>query len=167
MNKLLLIMVMFSANILFAQMNTPMPPPHMMNRHGKELRMLEQVKLLDYLNLDEETAVRFISRRKAFLNAQKEINDERKTLLDSISTLLDKKTSKANYKKLVNEELVLERKLLQQRRDFIKNLKNILTQEQIAKVIVFENRFKKDVMKMMFRRDRRMRNPKENPPRQE
>jgi protein required for attachment to host cells len=167
MNKLLLIIVMVSANVLFAQMNNPIHPRHMMERHGKELRMLEQVKLLDYLNLDEENAVRFISRLKTFLNNKKKLNDERKTLLDSISTLLEKKQSGFDYKNLVNKEIAIEQKLLQQRKDFIKNLKNILTQEQIAKVIVFENRFKKDVMKMMFRRGKMMRNPKENPTRQE
>ncbi len=165
MNKLLLMLVIIASNVLFAQMGEPMPSRHMMERHGKELRMLEQVKLLNYLNIDEETSVRFISRRNKLLDNQKRINDEKKALLDSISTLLKNKGSEADYKKLVDRAVALEQELLQQRINFIKNLNGILTQEQIAKVIVFESKFKNDIMKMMFRRGRMMRNPKENSPR--
>ena len=166
MKKVILVLLLFSfgITILAQSSHEKMMQRHnlMMRKHGKELRMLEQLKLIEYLSLDENTAVRFSARRNNFLAKQDSLLMRKKVLTDSLSKLIEQKRSASEYKTVVNRIFNVDKAMITNRENYLKNLSDFLSQEQIAKIVVFENRFKKDIMKMMFRRRNGM-NPKDIP----
>ena len=170
MKKMLIILFLFSfGTSIFAQEGPGnMMGRHnlMMRKHSKELRMLEQLKLIEYLNLDENKAVRFSARRNKFLAKQDSLLLRKKVLTDSLSSLIDKKSSNSTYKNVVTQIFNVDKAIIANRKNYLLSLSDFLSQEQIAKIVVFENRFKKDIMKMMFQRRRGI-NPKNIPPQAE
>ncbi len=170
MKKILIFLFVFSFGVgFFAQSRSnKMMRMHdkMMRKHGKELRMLEQLKLIEYLNLNENEAVRFSARLNEYFKKQDLVRRKKKNLTDSLSTLIDRKVGNKAYKKIVNQIFATDKLLIANKEAFLKKLTNFLSQEQIAKIVVFENRFKKDIMRMMLKRKNGI-NPKDFPTREE
>ncbi len=138
----------------------------MMRKHSRELRMLEQLKLIDYLKLDENQAVRFSARRNKFLSEQDSLLQIKRELTDSLSALIADHAGDKTYKKIIAKLFETDKSMIANKKSFLKNLSDFLSQEQIAKIVVFENRFKKDIMRMMFKRRSGL-NPKDVAPREE
>jgi len=130
----------------------------------ERMEQLEQIKLLEVLNLDEETSVRLISRRNDFKEQQKQIMDDRQSLIFRMEDALKKgKTqNEYDYKTAMAKLEVLEKQFVQQRMDFINSLKDILTTEQIAKFVVFESKFMEEVRDALFRHGRGPKGPPNN-----
>ena len=127
-------------------------------KNRDKLEQLEKIKLIETLDLDEETSIRFFARRN---DSRKEIQDlERKA--DDIIFELEKSFSSSDknqdekYKKLISEMLKIRESIESKRNQFIKSLDDILTTEQIAKLIVFEKKFRDEIRNVLF--DRKPRN---------
>ncbi len=168
MKKILIVFLMVALSYpLFAQMSG-MRQMHerMRQRHSKQLRMLEKMKLIDYLNLNEDDAVKFSVRLNKFFEIQDSLSAVRKNLVNTLADKLEEKNTESFYKKSVNEIFSVDRALLQNKKDFLGNLTDFLSQEQIAKIVVFQSRFKNDLMKMMLKRRGGI-NPKDFPSREE
>lgn len=120
----------------------------------ERMEQLEQIKLLEVLDLDEETSVRFITRRNEFKELHHKTMDERQSLISEMEQALKKgKTEEEfDYKVAMGKLEKMERKFVQQRTDFIKSLNDLLTTEQIAKLIVFESKFMEEVRDALMRR---------------
>lgn len=170
MKKMVIILLVFSfSSSFYAQSrknNMMRMHDRMMRNHSRELRMLEQLKLIEYLKLDENQAVRFSARRNKYLAEQDSLLRIKRNLTDSLSALIADHAGNRSYKKIVNQIFETDKTLITQKKSFLKNLSDFLSQEQIAKIVVFENRFKKDIMRMMFKRRSGL-NPKDVPPREE
>ena len=163
---LIIIFVIFLSSSFFAQSrqnNMARMHNRMMRKHGKELRMLEQLKLIEYLKLDENQAVRFAARRNKYLSQQDSLLRIKRELTDSLSALIANHAGDRTYKKIVSQIFKTDKSLISNKKSFLKNLSDFLSQEQIAKIVVFENRFKKDIMRMMLKRRGGI-NPKDFPP---
>ncbi|HEX9253045.1 MAG TPA: hypothetical protein VF870_12435 [Ignavibacteriaceae bacterium] len=127
-------------------------------KNRDKLEQLEKIKLIETLDLDEETSIRFFARRN---DSRGEIQDlERKA--DDIIFELEKsfnssdKNQDEKYKKLISEMLKIRESIESKRNQFIKSLDDILTKEQIAKLIVFEKKFRDEIRNVLF--DRKPRN---------
>lgn len=120
----------------------------------ERMEQLEQIKLLEVLNLDEETSVRFISRRNDFREENRQIMDQREALIFEMEEALKKgKTQdEFDYKATMAKLETLEKTFVQQRTEFIKSLQGLLTTEQIAKFVVFESKFMREVRDALMRR---------------
>ena len=123
----------------------------MMKNRGK-LEQLEKVKLIEALDLDEETAVRFFARRNESRN---EIDELEKKSDDLISGLENSLKSGENnleekQKQMISELLKMRESIEVRRNQFIKSLTDILTTEQISKLIVFEKRFRDEIRNVLF-----------------
>lgn len=134
-----------------------LPPKH--NRAPKErLEQLEKIKLLEILDLGEEKSVRFFSRRDDFKETHQEILDERDAIILEMEIALkkDKTSEEFNYSEKLSELADIEQKIVDHRETFIQSLSDILTSSQIAKVVVFESKFMKEVRNaLMHRRGRK------------
>ncbi|MCZ7601525.1 MAG: hypothetical protein C4543_10380 [Ignavibacteriales bacterium] len=123
--------------------------PMMKHQRGPKERLeeLEKIKLLETLQLSEEIAGRFLVRQKEFRDSQREIMDQRDAVLIEMETALQKgkNVDEYNYGKAVNNLSEMENSLCTHREEFIKSLSDILTVEQIAKLIVFESKFKQEL----------------------
>ncbi len=116
----------------------------------EKIEQLEKIKLIDALDMDEQTTLKFFVRRNEFRNKMDALNDS----LDSIVDDLDSSFSKGNdtrYKELVNKYLSVEKQISANHSQFINSLYDILTVKQVAKFIVFEKRFREEIRRFLFR----------------
>ena len=140
--------------LVFAGMS--IAQPFGKHKWGPRERMeeLERIKLLESLNLNEEVAVRFFTRRNDFRESQRKLMDQRDAALLDMEIAIQKEKSnedfdyKSNIKKLQN----LEKEINLKKDEFLNSLSDILTTEQIAKLIVFESKFREELRDALMRR---------------
>lgn len=143
------ILIIVSSIQSFSQMHDK-PPHHMRDK----LNQLEKIKLIEVLNMNEETTLRFFSRRNEH---QVKINELVKRT-DEIITQMEfifkagKVYTEAELKSLIEEANTMHTEIVQTKSDFINSLDDILTTDQIAKLIIFERRFKDELKRAMFKR---------------
>ena len=121
---------------------------------------LENIKLIETLQMDEETTLRFFSRKSAHRSQQTEIQDEIKSNIDNLTEMLksDKTVNSEALKSKINEINNLQLQIETNRVNFINSLSDILSYEQIAKMIIFEKKFRNEVRKMIMRDRKPQRN---------
>ncbi|HMN16424.1 MAG: hypothetical protein WA440_13840 [Ignavibacteriaceae bacterium] len=130
------------------------------NKHRNKLAQLEKAKLIEALELDEETSIRFFARR----NQSKKDIDELEKKSDEIivqleSTMKEKDSPKdENQKRLIADLLKTRLQIESEKQKFINSLSDILSTEQIARLLVFEKRFREEIRNVLF--DRRSPNKK-------
>ncbi len=155
MKKMLLIMciIIFSISFLNAQIR---------QRENSDIKPLQQIeewekmKLIHVLDIGEETSVRFFARRNEHQKHVREILDQRNQLTQEIENEIKDgaKVPDAVYQDQVNKMIELEARILKEREKFIKSLNDILTPEQIARLTVFEIRFRKEIRNRIMERSR-------------
>ncbi|MDH3269458.1 MAG: hypothetical protein OEM46_11460 [Ignavibacteria bacterium] len=117
---------------------------------------LENIKLIETLQMDEETTLRFFSRKSEHKLQQNEIQGKIRTDIDNLAVILKsgRAVTTEDLKSKINEINNLQLQFEKNRVDFINSLSDILSYEQIAKLIIFEKRFRNEVRKLIMR-DRR------------
>ncbi|HED07377.1 MAG TPA: hypothetical protein ENI57_04610 [Ignavibacteria bacterium] len=121
-----------------------------------KLEQLERLKLIDVLNLNEETTLRYFARQKKFRNQMEEYKKEGKKLLKKMRYLIKNGDKKNELKSATDNYLVLGENIANKKTEFIKSLSDILTEKQIAKLLVFEMKFKEDIRGLLFKRMEKM-----------
>ncbi len=147
--QLLVMIILLTVNINLAQ------PYQKHDKNPRErMEQLEKLKLLEALNLNEEEAIRFFARRNEFRDEHKDIIQKRDEIILNIELAIgkDKPENEAHYEKKIKEFLMVEEKLIDHRAKFLNSLEDILTQEQIAKLIVFELKFKQEIRDLIIKR---------------
>ncbi|HOJ06855.1 MAG: hypothetical protein HND40_07740 [Ignavibacteriota bacterium] len=130
------------------------------NKHRNKLAQLEKAKLIEALELDEETSIRFFARRN---QSKKDIDDlEKKSdeiIVQLENTMKEKDSPKdENQKRLIADLLKTRLQIESEKQKFINSLSDILSTEQIARLLVFEKRFREEIRNVLF--DRRSPNKK-------
>ncbi|NUN07998.1 MAG: hypothetical protein HUU54_02360 [Ignavibacteriaceae bacterium] len=123
------------------------------NMH-KRVEEYEKVKLIEVLNLDETRSVQFFVKRKEFRDKQREITSQIDSLVLRMKRL-EKKPDKEKTKELINQYVEKEKQMHALRSGYISELRNILTEEELAKFIVFEREFRKDLQEMILKRGKK------------
>ncbi len=154
--KNLLALIFLVSNFSFAQGMMDKPHHHMRER----FKELEKIKLLESLNLDEETAIRFFTRRNKFLNEQQKLFNQRENLVKEAENFLKEKNLKdKDYDVMINKIKLVEDKLLNSRQKFFESVEDILTKEQTIKLFIFDYKFKQEIRKMLMKRGKRKFSP--------
>ena len=125
-----------------------------------KILQLEKIKLIEILEMDEETTLKFFSRRS-------EHEREMEKIHKAINEKLDKMEQIVNSDNVLDEELkasieelnLMHNKLDRIKTDFINSLDDILSYKQIAKMILFERKFKEELRRAIFK-DKRKKNLK-------
>ena len=142
-------LILFSVSIIFAQ---NMQKDNRKMKPIEKIEEWEKVKLIDILNLDEQASIRFFARRKEHQSKIKEILDQKEQLANKMEEEFkdDSKISNSVYNEQINNFILLEAKLQKERESYIRSLNDILVPEQIAKLTVFEIRFRKEVRQRLM-----------------
>ena len=151
MRALNVLLLLFLASILFAQ-------PHSKNRKndfGKRFEDLEKIKLLEILDLDEEEAIRFFSRRNEYKKKTNDILTESDELLIEMEKSLGSESDENQFLSYINKSIEIERKFMIEKSNFYTSIEDILTKEQIVKLILFEKKFKRDIRDLLIDRGRK------------
>jgi Spy/CpxP family protein refolding chaperone len=119
-----------------------------------KIEQLEKVKLIEALNLTEDQSVRFFARRNEHRKEIEKLEDRSKELIDNLELLLNQSDDKNlnDQKKLLNELLDIRVQMEVKRKQFILSLNDILTKEQITRLVVFEKKFREEIRKILMKR---------------
>lgn len=125
-------------------------------KNRSKIDELEKVKLIEILDMDEETTLKFFSRRNEFRNVTESLMQNRDNLLNDFHDIIieDEIEDKSVYSDHVNKILEIEKSIVNKRIEFISSLEDILTEKQIGKLVVFEFKFRKDLRDLLFRHRR-------------
>jgi hypothetical protein len=153
MNKIVLSLL---AILLVTSFSYPQKMKEKLRQNKGKLEQLEKVKLIEALDLNEDIAVRFFSRRNESRNEIEILEDKADDLIAEIENSFNSndKNLEAKQKQLVSEFLKIKESVDQKRIQFIKSLDDILTTEQIAKLIVFEKKFKDEIRNVLLDKKR-------------
>lgn len=125
--------------------------PRMEKRALKKIDQLEKVKLLEILDMDEETSVKFFVRRKEFKQKHRLMQDAVDSLHENLHRQIAEE-GKSDYRSIINEIIQKEDELMKSRIEYIRSQEDILDDEQIAKLIIFEREFRKELQELLFKR---------------
>ena len=111
--------------------------------------------------MDEETTLRFFSRRNELYTKADNLTKRSDEIITQLEVIFKagKVYTEAELKSLIVEANNIHTEIVQTKSDFINSLDDILTTEQIAKLIIFERRFKDELKRAMFK-GRKYRNRK-------
>ncbi|HXX62579.1 MAG TPA: hypothetical protein VEO56_02175 [Bacteroidota bacterium] len=134
--------------LLFAQEGRPETPPQD-DRAFDRIANLRKVRLLEILDLKEEQSVRFIARLNEHEKTRQDLMKQRGDALDRLDRLIRNKAEDKEYEKAFADVTAVDDKLVADRRAFFSGLSDILTQEQRAKMLIFERRFERELREAM------------------
>lgn len=145
MKKIIFILV-----ILFLGINCQAQFKQKEKKPNQILEEIKIVKLIEILELDEETQIRFFSRRNQFVKEQEKLIEQRRQIVEALEKAIDN-NEKINYEQKIKEINDIETQIVQQRNNFYKSLSDILNFEKIAKLIVFESKFNERLKDLIFK----------------
>jgi len=119
----------------------------------EKFAQLEKIKLIEALDMDEETTLRFFSRRADFQKDMEAIHDSVKYKTKQLEDILvsARMVTNIELKARIDEIQKLQIKLDERKAEFINSLDDILTYTQIAKLIIFEKDFRDEMRKMIMK----------------
>ena len=125
--------------------------------HDEELKgkfeQLEKIKLIETLGMDEETTLRFFSRKAEHQKMQEEIQQQIQNKIDQLEVVFKsgRVATIDEIKTAINDINSMQIQVEKNRADFINSLSDILSYEQIAKLVIFERRFRDEIRKLIFK----------------
>jgi hypothetical protein len=154
--SLMILILLLAVGTLWAQDDPPFM--HEGGRHGK-LAELEKIKLIEALEMDEETTLRFFSRRTEHMKDQKKLVEQRKEMLLDFEEKMksEEKITEEEFEVYFDKLIASEVKMLENKLEFYGLLddEGVLTKEQLAKLTVFEFTFMREIRKIMRKERRR------------
>ncbi len=143
----LLTVILFSTTLLYAQMDR-----HRKDGAMKKIEELEKIKLIDALDLKEDIMLKFFHRRTEYRARLDSLFGLMNSQLKKIDETLheDKSKNDPQIKKMIEEYINLQKKVGTEKEKFINSLTDILTYQQIAKYLVFEQKFREEIRKLLL-----------------
>lgn len=119
----------------------------------QKMEELKKVKLIEILQMDEETSVKFFTRRAEHMRKIGGLNEAGRLKIDQIDEMIKDQKEKNDpvLKKAIDEYLQWQENVIRERQSFLQAASEILTTEQMAKLVVFEERFRNEVSGLLFR----------------
>ena len=149
-----IVMIFVVCTVSNAQMGDRPPdgpggPPH---DGMKKIEQLEKIKLIEALDMDEQTTLKFFARRNENRNKIKELMDKSRQQLDAINDKLkEKSVNEKELNSMIDKYLSYDNEIEKEREAFIHSLSDILSVTQIAKLVVFEKKFRDEIRDILFK----------------
>ena len=125
-------------------------------KQRNKIHQLEKLKLIDALDMDENTSIKFFARRNEMQNEIESLQDKSDDLISKLDKTLnsDNKNNESEQRQIINEILSTREKIETVKKQFINSLSDILSTEKIAKYLVFEQKFREEIRKIILNRRR-------------
>jgi len=145
---LILIMLLFLPNSIFSQREKWRE-----DEMRAKFEQLEKIKLIETLEMNEETTLRFFSRKSEHQKQQDEIQDKIREKIDNLEVIFKsgRVATVDELKKNISEINALQSELEKNRIEFINSLSDILSYEQIAKLLIFERKFRDEIRRLIIK----------------
>jgi len=140
--------------ILLTSISFPQQMKEKGMKNREKLDQLEKIKLIEALDLDEETSIRFFARRNESRREVQELEKKSDDIIFELEKSFDSenKNQAEKQEQLISEFLKTRESLELKRNQFINSLDDILSTEQTAKLIVFEKKFRDEIRNVLFER---------------
>lgn len=156
MKGLVIVLILFAASFTAV---SAQGGHHMSQKAHEKINELEKIKLMEALNLDETTMVKFFARRKDFQDKMQDLNRQKNDELDQVQNALNNEGGAAKddqfYRKYVEDIKSLDMTIAKTRDEYFSSLKDVLSQKQIAKLMVFERNFRRELREIIFKERRK------------
>lgn len=130
---------------------------HHKMKASQKMEELKKIKLIEILEMDEQTSIKFFSRRSEHMKRVEGLNETGRLKIEQIENLLKEK-NEANLKKSIDEYLQIHQNQIDEKQNFFESVNEVLTVQQMAKLIVFEEQFRNQISGLLFReRNKKMR----------
>ena len=125
-------------------------------KQRNKIHQLEKLKLIDALDMDENTSIKFFARRNEMQNEIESLQDKSDDLISKLDKTLnsDNKNNESEQRQIINEILSTREKIETVKKQFINSLSDILSTEKVAKYLVFEQKFREEIRKIILNRRR-------------
>jgi hypothetical protein len=111
----------------------------------EQLEKYRKMRLIEYLNLNEEDAIRFFAKHNSHEQKIRDVMEKRDQLVDEISEKIQK-TANINEIGMLTEKIRgVDKEMFDERQRFQEDIKQILSPMQFAKFILFERDFGRKV----------------------
>lgn len=119
----------------------------------QKMEELKKIKLIEILQMDEETSIKFFTRRSEHMSKVENINQAIKDKMNQIEEMVTniKDKNDPTLKRAVDEYLQLQEKVMRERQNFFKSVSELLSYEQMGKLVVFEEKFRSEISGLLFR----------------
>ena len=126
----------------------------------EKIEQLENARLIKMLDLSEEQSIRFFARRKEHNQKIRELLGQRHELMNSSEALLNvlEKENQKMFKDKIDEALGIESEIVKAKSKYYKSLSNLISPKQILQIMIFEERFRREVREKLTNRQPRKNN---------
>lgn len=139
MTRHLLLCLLFG--VMLSVPSAAQDAPMMRGKGAERIEQLKKIRMMEELNLKEEVWIKFFARYNKHRDDVEDIAKERIKAVRRLEELETTNASDAELGKAVTDILDIEKKMSELRSRYYDDLKEILTQKQIAQYIVFEWKF--------------------------
>jgi len=133
------------------------PPDGHMPRHGKmaaNFENLRLLKLLETVDLSDEQSEQFIPIFHAFRRDMKELLERRRELIGRLAEQVTADASDEKLHQSIEQLIDVKAKIGSLRDAFVDDCRAILSTTQLARLVIFQERFERDILESLreFRR---------------
>jgi hypothetical protein len=137
--------------------------PPVQGKAAERVEQFKKIRMMEVLGLDEQASIKFFARYNKNLDAMKDLRQKQVQSLARIQKLRKDKASEEEYANVVSELRSLEDQIHQTKSRYMDDLKDVLTNKQLAEYLVFELRFQQNLRDLV--RDVQQKNKQELPKR--
>jgi hypothetical protein len=157
--RLSIFLPLFLAQVVFGQ-PFPRQGPGPQGMPGERMRRIEQfkkVRLMEVLQLDDQESVHFFNRYGKFEDEVRGLERERNAIIDDLDSLVKQDEKPEGYQKDFDALIAVGQRVADARARFYKDMQEVLTPQQVAKLVVFERDFGRELREMIqdVQRERR------------
>lgn len=119
----------------------------------EKFEQLEKIKLIETLEMDEETTLRFFARKSEHEKEQEEIQEQIRSTIEDLDVIFKsgRVATVDELKSKIDKVNKLHSQINDNRTAFINSLSDILSYEQIAKLLIFERKFRDEVRRLIMK----------------
>jgi hypothetical protein len=120
----------------------PPPMPH-------KVEQFKKMRLIEELQLDEETSIRFFVRYNKQMDEIREIERQRNAVIKQLKELNLANAPSGEIETAIKNYIKLGGQVVGVRTNFIDGLKEIFTPKQIAEYLIFEQKFSQNLREVL------------------
>jgi Spy/CpxP family protein refolding chaperone len=123
----------------------------------RRVEEFKKIRLMEVLKLNDDESIRFFNRYDKFQEELRGLEHERNRIIDDVDSLVKQDAKAEAYGKDFDELIALGQKVADARVHFYTEVRGLLTPQQMAKLIVFERDFGRELREIIqdVQRERR------------
>ena len=149
MRKLIITLLIVAAGVAPALTASAQPFDGERGPASEKIEQLRHMKMIDALDLTEDQSVRLFAREKEHRKAQHELAKKRDEAIQNLDKLIKDNASDDQLLAGIDKVAAIGRQMQANREAYVRGLKDILSVKQIAQMVVFDQKFIKEIRTLL------------------